>query len=72
MKEVIKKHKKITLTTISTIMAAIILFLTLVEKTEALISRVASRNPAYEITKYSPDRPFIRGQEPSQIQAEKR
>ena len=46
MKEVIKKHKTITLTTISTIMAAIILFLTLVEKTEALISRVASRNPA--------------------------
>lgn len=64
-----KLKGKITIGSISTIMAAIVLFLTLIEKTESFISRIVSRNPANEITKYSPDRPFIRGQEPLEIRA---
>ena len=63
--------KKITLTSVALILGALTAFLTIVEKTEALIARVASRDPAYEMTEYSQDRPYLRGQMPSEIQASK-
>ena len=73
MKKAIKENKgKITLGGIGVGISILIALLTLIEKTEAFIARVASRNPAYEMTKYSQERPFLRGQEPSNIQASKK
>jgi hypothetical protein len=63
--------KKITITSITGVVGLLILLLTLIEKTESFIARVASRDPAYEMTEYSQERPFLRGQEPSQIRATK-
>jgi len=63
--------KKITLTSVALALGILTTIFTLVEKTESFIARVASRNAADEITKYSPDRPFIRGQEPLNLRASK-
>lgn len=63
--------KKITLTSITAILGILVLLITLIDKTESFVARVASRDAAYEMTQYSQDRPFLRGQEPSQIQAKR-
>lgn len=62
--------KKITLSTIGAIAGILVMILTLVEKTEALIARVASRNPKDPITQYSLDK-HMNMQEPKQEQARK-
>ena len=63
--------KKITLTSVALMLGVLATILPIAEKAEALISKVASRNPAYEMTEYSLERPFLRGQEPLEIQASK-
>ncbi|KKM43719.1 hypothetical protein LCGC14_1562590, partial [marine sediment metagenome] len=46
MKEVIKKHKTITITGATAIAALVLLLLNIYEKADAIISRKVSRNPA--------------------------
>lgn len=62
--------KKITLASIGSIAGILVIILTLVEKTEALISRVASRNPKNPITQYSVER-HANMNEPKNEQAKK-
>ncbi len=51
--------------------ALVVILLTIYEKTEAIISRVASRNPADKITKYSLDR-YMNMKEPTYLPASKK
>ncbi len=46
MKEVIKKHKTITITGATAIAALVLLLLNIYEKADAIMSRKVSRNPA--------------------------
>ena len=46
MKEVIKKHKTITITGLTAVAVLVLLLLNIYEKADAIISRKVSRNPA--------------------------